>query len=138
MTNWLAGMKITAARLNDNTLTDSTTSGLTAATNWTVVSFSGRKVSGITTVHMLVTRTTTAVSEIATNSGNISDTDMCTLPAGWRPPESINAAWGNGSVDGECTITAAGLVSLRSISGNAGIATSTNVRCTAVWISENG
>lgn len=138
MTAWASGMKITATRLNDNTLTDSTTSGLTAATNFTVVSFSGRKVSGITTVHMLVTRNTSTIAEGATNTGNIVDTDMCTLPSGWRPPESINAVWGNGSVDGECTITSAGVVSLRSISGNTGVVSGTNVRCTAVWISENG
>lgn len=142
MTVWLAGMKLTAARLNDHTLEESTTTGLTAATNFTVSSFSGRKVNGITTVELFVTRTTSNILELATNSGNITDTDMCTLPSGWRPPESINALWSTGTVDGECTISSAGVVTLRTISGagNAGptgLANGANVRVTSMWISEN-
>lgn len=146
MTAWLPGMKITAARLNDFTAT-TTTSGLTAATGWSVSSFQGRKVSGITFVEMFVTRTGANITEVASNTGNISpDVDMCTLPAGWCPQETINATYGNGTVDGECTISTAGVVTIRSISGSgssgsgiSGTAGSgaSNVRVTAVWVSEN-
>lgn len=138
MTLWLSGMRIDADRLNDHTVEDSTTSGVTAATGWSVTSFSGKRVSGITTVEVFVSRTGADVTQSAADSGNISgDPLMCTLPGAWTPPELSNAAWGNGSVDGECTIGTDGQILLRSISGNTGIATGTNVRVTAMWISEN-
>lgn len=135
-------MRITAARLNDNTLKETTTTGLVAATGFSVTSFSGRKINGITTVAFLVNRTGAPIPELGSNFGNITDTNMCTLPVGWRPPETISANWGNGSVDGECTITSTGVVTLRSISGQAnaaadGIATGTNPRVSASWISQN-
>lgn len=134
MTLWLAGMKITADRMNDHTLEESTTSGLTAGANFTVNSFSGRRVNGITTVHVYCQYTGTGIN--VTNPGdNIADTTMATLPSGWRPPETINACWGSGSVDGECTISNTGVVSLRSTLND--IATNANIRVTAVWISEN-
>lgn len=138
MTVWLAGMQITADRLNDNSLDASTVSGLTAASGFSVSSFSGRKVNGITTVQMFVTRTGADIAQTASDSGNISpDTTVCTLPVGWRPPETINCICGNGSVDGEATISTIGGVVLRSVSGNSGWASGTNLRFTAMWISEN-
>lgn len=137
MTVWLPGMKLTADRLNDHTVEETTSSGLTAATNFTVSSFSGRKVNGITTVTILCTRTTSAITEGATNTGNIADTAMCTLPAGWRPPEMIEAMWDSGFNDGGATIGTDGVVTLRTTSGNTGIAIGHNPRITAVWISEN-
>lgn len=138
MTNWLAGMEITAARLNDNTLTSSTTSGATASTNWTLSSFSGRKVNGITTIVIQCTRTTSAVSETATNTGNITDTSFATLPSGWRPPELIDTTYDSGFVDGGATISTAGVITLRTISGNNGIQIGESPRVCASWISENG
>jgi hypothetical protein len=134
LTTWLAGMLITADRLNDHTLESSTTSGLVAATDFSVNSFSGRKVSGITTIHAYCEYTGAGIN-VAAVGDNIADTSMCTLPSGWRPPEIINAEWGSGSVDGECTISTAGVVSLRSTLND--IATGSNIRVTATWISEN-
>lgn len=135
MTDWVGGMRITADRLNDNSLTEETSTGLTAGSGFSVVSFSGRRVNGITTVEAFVNRTGSAIAEGATNTGNISDTTLATLPSDWRPGETINAVWGNGSNDGECTIATDGIISLRSTSGNSGIANDTNVRVTAFWIS---
>lgn len=136
MTAWLPGMKITAARLNDFTATTST-SIITAAAGWSVSSQQGRKVSGVTYIEVFLSRTGAAISEGATNTGNIADTAYGTLSSGWIPQETVNAIWGNGSVDGEAVINTDGTINLRSISGNTGIATSSNVRLTAVWVSEN-
>lgn len=134
MTTFLAGMRATADRMNDNTLTSSTASGLTAGTDWTVNSFSGRKVNGITTVHiyLLYTGATTAVAY----NGNLADRTIATLPAGWRPSEVIDVAGGDGTIIAECTLGITGLLSLRAVSGD--LTNGRNFRFTQSWISENG
>lgn len=137
MTVWLPGMKVTAARLNDHTLEDSTTTGATASTNFTLSSFSGRRVSGITTITIVCSRTTSAIAESGAGNGNIADTSMATLPAGWRPPELIEAMWDSGFNDGGATISTAGVITLRTTSGSNGIQIGENPRVCATWISEN-
>jgi len=138
MTNWLAGMRITADRLNDNTLEDSTTTGATAATGFTVSDFSGRKVNGITTITITCSRSGADITETSAGTGNIGDTTMATLPSGWRPPELMEAIWDSGFNDGGCTINTSGVITLRTTSGSSGIATGNNPRVSATWISENG
>jgi len=134
LTTWLAGMRITADRLNDNSLDDSTTSGLVPATNFNVNSFSGRKVSGITTVHVYLAYTGLGIT---VSGSNISpDVLMATLPAGWRPPETINGFMGNGTWVGECTISTNGQITARAATANITDA-NPNIRITADWISEN-
>lgn len=137
MTNWRSGMRMTADRMNDNTLRTFTTTGAIASTNWTVNSFSGRKINGITTITISCTRNNSDINEIATNSGNIGDTSFATLPAGWRPPELIEAMWDSGFNDGGATISTAGVITLRTTSGSNGIKVTEAPRVTASWISEN-
>ncbi|MEU1194916.1 right-handed parallel beta-helix repeat-containing protein [Streptomyces sp. NPDC005813] len=135
---WLNGLKITPERLMDYTADEQITSGLSVPTGWTVSSFTGTRARGITEVDIFITRTGADIGESSAGSGNITgDPEICTLPAGWAPPRAINTVWGNGSTDGEATIVTSGEVNLRSISGSALIATGTNVRVTAMWISEN-
>lgn len=129
MTQWLAGMRITADRLNDHSeFEEVTTTGLVAATGFTVSAFSGRKRSGVSFVDVFVTR---SGADMTPSGGNIADTAMCTLPEGWWPPELINAQWGNGLADGECTIGSDGQILLRSANGTIG--NNTNLRVTASW-----
>ncbi|AVP41357.1 hypothetical protein SEA_YARA_23 [Streptomyces phage Yara] len=137
MTQWLAGMRLTADRLNDNTIDDTTSTGATAATGFSVNDFFGQKVNGITTITISCTRSGANIAEIATNSGNISDTAMATLPAGWRPPNLIEAMWDSGFNDGGATISTSGVITLRTTSGSNGIQTSQAPRVTACWISQN-
>lgn len=137
MTVWLAGMRATADRMNDHTLEESTTSGFTAATNFTTTSFSGRRVNGITTITVLQQYTGGGIGETVAGNGNITDTSYGTLPAGWRPPELIEAMWDSGFNDGGATISTSGVITLRTTSGSTGIATNQSPRITAVWISEN-
>ncbi len=134
---WLNGLKITPERLMDNTADEVITSGLVVPSGWSVSSFQGTRVHGITEVDIFITRTGAAITESSAGSGNISgDPLLCTLPSGWAPPRAVNATWGNGSTDGEATIVTSGEVNLRSISGSGAIATGTNVRVTSMWISE--
>ncbi|MEU5394509.1 right-handed parallel beta-helix repeat-containing protein [Streptomyces tibetensis] len=134
---WLNGLKITPERLMDNTADEVITSGLSVPSGWSVSSFTGTRVHGITEVDIFVTRTGADITESSAGSGNISgDPLLCTLPSGWAPPRPVNAVWGNGSTDGEATIVTSGEVNLRSISGSGTIATGTNVRVTSMWISE--
>lgn len=82
MTQWLAGMKITADRLNDFTpvlVTDVPT----AATNFTVSSFSARKAGGVT--EWAVTTTYSGSTITAGSTGNITDTTVMTLPSSILP-----------------------------------------------------
>lgn len=136
MTQWLAGMRITAARLRTHTVDETITSGLVAATGFEVSSFVARKISGLTTMTAYVTRTG---GTITASGGNIGDTLLATLPSGWTPPDTISAGWGSGYVDGECSITAGGAISLRTANGDiTGTASSpsapTNLRVTATWV----
>ncbi|NUS26135.1 MAG: hypothetical protein HOV92_18190 [Streptomyces sp.] len=137
MTNWLAGMRITADRLNDNTST-STTSGLTAATGFSVNSFLGRKVSGVTVLDIYMQRTG---ADITATGGNITDTQICTVPAGWRPPDqTINGTWDNGAAEGGWVVGTDGVCTLRTsngtITGTAGSGVS-NLRLHIEFISDN-
>lgn len=136
MTNWLSGMRLTSDRMNDATLKTSTTTGATASAGFTLVSFSGRKVNGITTIRVTCTKNGT-VSEGATNTGNIADTPMATLPVGWRPPEVIECIWNNGFNDGGATIGTNGVITLRTTSGNTALGDTTAPSVNATWISEN-
>jgi hypothetical protein len=138
MTVFLAGMRATADRMNDNTLVDSTTSGLTAATNFTASSFSGRKVNGITTVNVVLQYTGGGIGETVGGSGNIAETTAGTLPSGWRPPETVSVLWGSTTNDGRASIATDGTITLSTTSGSSGIATGNSIRITTSWISENG
>lgn len=134
---WLGGMRITADRMNDHSADEETIAGAIAATGFSVASFSGRKVNGVTTITLNLTRTGSDITEIATNSGNISDTAMATLPVGWRPPDLMETSWDNGFNDGGATISTSGVITARTCSGSNGLAQSSNPRITATWISEN-
>lgn len=135
MTHWLAGMKITAARLNNNTAAASTSTGTVDSANFATSTFQAYIVNGVTWIEAFVNYTGGGIAELATNTGNITDTPVTTLPSGYRPPVTVNCVFGNGSIDGEATISSAGLITIRSISGNANIVTGTNLRFTSMWIS---
>lgn len=128
MTLWQPGMIITDTRLMDGLDPTVVTTGLVAATDFTVNDFYASKSGRIVFVHCYLLY---SGATITATSGNISDTTLCTLPVGWRPPTTINAAWGDGAEDGECTIGTGGAITLRSSVAN--IPTARNFRVTANW-----
>ena len=113
------------------------TTGLSVESGWAVNSFIGRRASGITTVVCLITRTGSTIAEAGSGSGNISPEPLiATLPSGWRPPETINCMYATGAVDGEIIINDGGECTLRTISGNLGIAANDNVRFLVTWVDD--
>lgn len=137
MTQWLAGMRVTEDRLNDHAADETASSGVTAATNWAVTSFDGKKVSGITSVSLVMAYSGATIT--ATSAGNITDTLMATLPVGWRPSESVTVTYeSNGTRDGSVTISTAGNITLRTMSPTSTLASGSSVTMFASWISQNG
>lgn len=135
MTIWQAGQRLTPQRLNDTTPDETTTSGLVAATNWSIVSFVGRRRRGTTYINALITKTGGTLAADTGTENVLGDPLIATLPAGWWPPEDQGVAWDNGVVNGQGLIESAdGEVRLRTISYNQAIANSTNVRVSAMWI----
>lgn len=129
MTQWLAGMEITADRLNDGVSPTVITTGLTAASGFTVTGFSGYKV-GHTAFIFATVSNTSAISE---SGGNITpDVTIATLPAGWAPLDAINGCFGNGAMDGEYVILTDGSIQLRSAVAN--ISAGTTLRLTAAYV----
>jgi hypothetical protein len=117
VTNWLAGMEITAARLADGIDPTITTTGLTAASGFSVNDFYGVKSGKNVALDMYLARTG---ADITASGGNISDTAICTVPSGLRPnaTSTITGTWDNGSVSGGFVIGTDGVCTLRTSSGN--------------------
>jgi hypothetical protein len=116
-----------------------TTSGATAASGFTMINWEGWKAGPVTTINFACARTGSNI--FSDKVGSIPDTTIGTLPAGWRPPDTIYACVGDGFGNGECAITAAGVISIRSWSTNAsgstttgGIITGRNLRVTSTFI----
>lgn len=116
MTQWLAGMEITADRLNDGPPVTQITSGLTAQSGFSVNSFSAYKIGHLLAFNALVTST----SAITATSGNIGDTNVALLPAGWWPLDQPNGTFGSGAMDGEFIVTTSGMIQIRSANANIG------------------
>lgn len=122
-------MRITADRMNDYALDDETTTGLTAATDFTVTSFYGRRSKGTVTINALLAY---SGATITATDGNIADTAICTLPSGWRPEyDTIIGHWGDGVESGEFTCTTGGVCTLRTSDGD--IENGRNVRLSLVF-----
>jgi hypothetical protein len=135
---WLAGMRMSASRLNDHTADETTTAGLTAASGFDTPSFSGKKVSGITTVNVSVLRNGATIT--ATAAGNVTpDLLCCTLPIGWRPSETVTTSFdSSGTRDGSITILSDGTCTIKTMSPNSTLTDNSSVNFFADWISENG
>ncbi|MFD4551421.1 hypothetical protein [Streptomyces sp. NPDC058466] len=130
MTNWLAGMTITAARLNDGIDATTTASGLTAASGFSVNDFRGYKSGKIIVIDMYMLRTG---GTITATTGNITDTAICTVPSGWRPTNgTINGAWDDGTSEGGFVVGTDGICTLRTASGD--IILNRNIRLHAAFV----
>ncbi|AVH58657.1 hypothetical protein C4B68_26075 [Streptomyces dengpaensis] len=111
-------MTITAARLNDGIDATTTASGLVAASGFSVNDFRGYKSGKVIVLDMFMARTGTDITQ---TSGNITDTQICTVPAGWRPTNgTINGPWDNGISEGGFVIGTDGICTLRTASSNIG------------------
>lgn len=135
---WLAGMRMTAERLNDNTADETTTSGLVIASGWSSGTLTGRKVNGVTTVLVTVVKTTPTITASSTGAFPAA-TLACTLPVGWRPQDTLIENYDkSGVADGAVTILSNGTCTVKTLSPTATIASGNTITFFASWISENG
>jgi len=117
VTLWLAGMRITADRLNDYSLDDETTSGFVIGTGWALNNFWANRQGGNVEMNIYVNRTG---ATITATTGNIADTLIGTAPAGWRPnsASTLNGTWGDGTSSGEFVIGTDGVTTIRTASSD--------------------
>lgn len=137
MTLWQPGMRITATRLMDGLDPTITTTGLVAASGFTVVDFTGKREGHTVTVDMTLSRNAGAgtIPQSAADTGNIaSDPSLATLPSGWWPDNVVIGIWSSGAVAGDVTLGTTGFVTLRTITGSTGITEGAVVRVSASWI----
>ncbi len=111
---------------------ETTTSGATALSGWTVVSFSGRRSRGLATVLVTVTRNGATIN--VDGAGNFNDEGLCTLPAGWRPAMDYEASACDGFGNGGGYITPGGQVNLRTWSSNGALVAGRNIRIAATYV----
>jgi len=119
------------AAIDDLYTTVSDTTIATAGSGWVINSgMIARTALGgkLVMIHVYCQRT----AALTVASGNITDETMCTLDAAYRPSDALNMIIGTGSETGEATISAAGVVSLRSLSDSA--AAAANYRGTVTFL----
>lgn len=105
-----------------------TSSDLVLASGFSLIEFLGKKIDTVCSVWLYITSN----NAITASGGNITDTLMCTLPSGYRPPTYTSAIWGNGTVDGEALIGPDGKVTLRTANGS--ISAGSNIRLHATFL----
>jgi hypothetical protein len=133
MTQWLAGMRIDADRLNDYSLDDETTTGFVVATGWSLNNFWANRSRSTVEINIYVLRTG---ADITATTGNIGDTAVGTVPAGWRPnsASTINGFWDDGTASGGFVLGTDGVCTLRT--GSSTIITNRNLRLHIVYNKE--
>jgi hypothetical protein len=107
--NLTAAGTLTAASSN-------TTSGLTAASGFTTTNFYAYRFGKHVALDLYMHRSGTTITA---TTGNISDTQIATVPAGWRPTHStINGHWDDGTSSGGWVIGTDGICTLRTASSD--------------------
>lgn len=128
MTLWRPGMRITDTRLNGGPGVFESASAFTVGTGWALVSAYSRKCGNIITTVIALTRTGAQLDATKingagpTDAGNLADTTLGTMAAGWYDPNSTvigTATTGLGA--GACRLMSTGAVSLVSWLPNASI-----------------
>jgi hypothetical protein len=100
---------------------ETTASGASPATNFSVTSFNGRRTCGVATVWVTLSYSGTTIT--ANSAGNITNTACVTLPAGWRPPIDTVVSFDKGTVaQGSMTIASNGVCTLNTLDATATIA----------------
>lgn len=128
-----SGARISAADHVDTIVADivSDTSIGTASAGFTASAQQARTALGgkLVDVMLLLNR---SGADITQTNTNIGDTACFTLDSDYWPTETRNCWYGNGSMDGEATISTAGVITLRSASYT--IVSGTNLRICATFI----
>ncbi|WP_137993964.1 hypothetical protein [Streptomyces vilmorinianum] len=112
---------------------ETTNTGATAATGWTLSGFAARRTRGVCTASVTVTRAGADLT--ATTAGNLSPDELvCTLPAGWRPAIEYEATGTDFYGSGAFTFSPGGQVHVRTWSGNGVLTAGRPLRITATYV----
>ncbi|MEU2759396.1 hypothetical protein [Streptomyces sp. NPDC007094] len=113
---------------------ETTTSGATAASGFTLVSFNARRRSGFCSWTLEVSRTGAKIN--ASTAGNIDDILVGTIPAGWRPapPADVEGPACDGYGGGVARVNPSGAVTLRVWSGGGSIESPRVIRISAAYV----
>ncbi|MFE4333959.1 hypothetical protein ACFRQM_32455 [Streptomyces sp. NPDC056831] len=106
--------------------------GAVAASGFGLNSFAARRVGGVCSFTVEVTRTGTAIPSPA--GGNIADTTVATIPTGWRPAYDVEGAASDGYGDGGVRIGTNGTVILRTWSPGGSIQSTRNIRISTCYV----
>ncbi|CAL9528643.1 hypothetical protein [Streptomyces sp. enrichment culture] len=109
---------------------EETTTGLTVTAGWALNSFRARRDGRAVSATVYVKRTGGAL----TANPNLEDVLLCTLPAGWRPPDDTEAIASDGWGSGAARVEADGQIYLRTWSPGMSIDTNANLRLTVGFI----
>lgn len=91
--------------------------GLIPASGWTTNDFSAQRSGRVVSLFMNMHRSGTTLA--VGGSGNLPDTEICTVPADWAPTQGeINGNWDDGYVSGGFTIDLSGVCTLRTSTGD--------------------
>lgn len=119
MTQWLAGMEITAGRLN-NFDPVTVTGTVTPETGFTVSSFDARRAGGVIQWSVVLLRSGATITADA--NGNIIDAPCCVLPSNCRPGMTYNGIYEKaGQAHGAIRILSNGSCTLTTLAGGASI-----------------
>lgn len=111
--------------------TETRTSGLTAASGWAVTSYYARRRGGVVSFTCSFTRSGADLSA----GDNLGDTDIGTLPAGWRPlDEGFECVASTGYGDGAVNVYGSGLMRLRTWTANGIIRKEHNLRVSGAFV----
>lgn len=106
------------------------TTGFAVASGWSINTFRARRAGRVVSATAYLRRTGAPLSA----DPNLGDTAIGTLPAGWRPLDSIEAPASDGYGDGMVYVNAAGVCTLRTWSPGTQIDTGANLRTTITFI----
>ncbi|NEA19810.1 hypothetical protein [Streptomyces halstedii] len=111
-----------------------TTTGAVAASGFSLLSWRARRKNGMCSFVLEVTRTGAPIT--ATAAGNIDDTDVATIPGGWRPfsPGDVEAPACDGYGDGVARVNPSGTVSIRTWSGGGQLVSPRTIRISAAYV----
>jgi len=108
--------------------TESTTTGFVVSSAYTLNAFSARRNvnAGVCSFVVEVTRKGAQLDVPA--AGNINDETIGTLPSGWRPIIDGDLSVSDGFGEGTARLSAAGVITLRTWSGNGALRNDRNIR----------
>lgn len=129
-TSLLANLDLDVKALADAVYQLPAAPALTPATGWTIVSTNVRKLGGVFVWLELVVQRAAGAATItaAASGGNITNADLTTMPAGWRPARTQYLATDQGASSlWRSQLTTAGLLALSHGAPGAAIAAGDNV-----------